>query len=209
MFYLSQLPGSPVVDSQGTRIGKLIDMLALAEEVGLPAPIYPSVMLVEGQEDSVWRVPVREAHRENGMIQVHTPVAQFAIRTETPSDQEISLMHDVLDKQVIDIVRKKTVRVNDICFGDDWRILGVDNTTFGLLRRLAPNWLSGIGGNDPAHIIAWQRIELVSSPHYDEQEPDNETPTQKLRRVQSGQLSELRPADIAEIVHQLTPAQGA
>ena len=209
MFYLSQLVGSPVVDSQGTRIGKLIDMLALAEEVGQPAPIYPSVMLVEGPEDIVWRVPVREAHRENGMVQVHTPVAQFAVQPETLSDREVSLAHDVLDKQVIDIVRKKTVRVNDICFGDDWRILGVDNTTFGLLRRLAPNWLSGIGGNDPAHIIAWQHIELVSSPHYDEQEPDNETPTQKLRRVQSGQLSELRPADIAEIVHQLTPAQGA
>ncbi len=51
MFYLSQLLGSPVVDSQGTRIGKIIDMLARTEQVGQPAPAYPSVMLVEGQEN--------------------------------------------------------------------------------------------------------------------------------------------------------------
>src|SRR5579863_280695 len=114
MFYLSQLPGSPVVDSQGTRIGKMIDMLARAEQVGQPAPTYPSFLLVEGQEDAVWRVPVRDAHRENGMIKVYIPVAQFALQPETHSDEEVSLVHDVLDKQVIDIVHKKTVRVNDI-----------------------------------------------------------------------------------------------
>ena len=31
----------------------------------------------------------------------------------------------------------------------------------------------------------------------------------KPKRIQSGQLAELHPADIADIVHQLTPAQGA
>lgn len=213
MFYLSQLLGTAVEDSQGTRIGKLVDVLALAEQVGRPAPVYSSVVLVEGQEDRPWRVPVQEVAWDDGTVRVSTPGAQLALQPETRSDREVSLAHDVLDKQVINIARKKTVRVNDIAFDDDWRIVGVDNTTMGLFRRLAPNWLSGIGGGtNPADLIPWEHINLIGSPQYDEHELDtldNETPSQKMRRVQSGQLSELHPADIAEIVHQLTPGQGA
>ena len=219
MFYLSQLTGSSVLDSQGVRIGKLIDVLALTEQVGQPAPAYPSAVLVEGQADRPWRVPVQELTWDDGTIQVHTPETPFAMQPETLSDREVSLAHDVLDKQVINLVRKRTVRVNDIAFGDDWRIVGVDNTNLGLFRRLAPNWLSGIGGGtNPASSIPWEHIDLIRSQQYGERELDeldrldrldNETPSQKMRRVQSAQLSELRPADIAEIVHQLTPGQGA
>jgi len=43
----------------------------------------------------------------------------------------------VLDKQVIDIARKKAVRVNDVCLRDDWHILGIDSSTLGLVRRIA------------------------------------------------------------------------
>ena len=68
MFYLSQLLGTAVEDSQGTRIGKLVDVLALAEEVGRPAPVYPSVVLVEGQEDRPWRIPVQEVTWDDGTI---------------------------------------------------------------------------------------------------------------------------------------------
>ena len=195
------------------RIGKLVDVLAFADEVGRPAPVFPAVLLVEGQEEHTWRVPVENARWDDGVVRVLTTAEQFAMQPETLPDTEISLAHDVLDKQVINIERKKTVRVNDIAFGDDWRIEGVDNTTMGLFRRLAPGWLSGIGGGtNPASLIPWEDINLIGSPQYDEHELDgldHETPSQKMRRVQSGQLSELRPADIAEIVHQLTPGQGA
>ncbi len=214
MFYLSELIGASVEDSQGVRFGKLLDVLAFADEVGRPAPVFPSVMLVEGQEERPWRVPIENAKWDDGVVHLHTTGEQFASQPATMADTEISLAHDVMDKQVINIERKKTVRVNDIAFGDDWRIVGVDNTTMGLFRRLAPNWLSGIGGGTkPESLIPWEDINLIGAPQYDEHELDelnnNETPSQKIRRVQSGQLSDLHPADIAEIVHQLTPGQGA
>ena len=82
----------------------------------------------------------------------------------------ISLAQDVLDKQVIDIVRKKAVRVNDVCLRDDWHILGIDSSTLGLVRRLAPNWLLGTrrgsvnrSQRPPTNLILWENIELISS----------------------------------------------
>src|SRR5207248_8386346 len=108
---------------------------------------------------------------------------------------------DVLDKQVIDIRRKKAVRVNDICLSDDWQLEGIDSSTLGLVRRLAPNWLLGSnkGRTITTHLIPWQRIELIGPQRQEELEvPESMAPPQ------SGHLAELHPADIAEIVHQLT-----
>jgi Mg/Co/Ni transporter MgtE len=68
-------------------------------------------------------------------------------------------------------------------------------------------------------LIPWDRIELIGIPQAEEEgdeqlvdEPSGHTTTEGVSgplRPQSGQLAELRPADIADIVHQLTPVQGA
>lgn len=195
------------------KIGKIVDILALTALVGRDTPAYPSAILVEGEEEQPWRVSIQDVAWDDGTLRLRVPVEQLAVQPEALAEQEISLAHDVMDKQVIDITRKKTVRVNDIAFGDDWRILGVDNSALGLVRRLAPGWLANLGGGqNPANLIAWSRIELIGSLHYDEREPEGEAqrqPTQPMPRVQSGHLAELHPADIAEIIHQLTPGQGA
>jgi Mg/Co/Ni transporter MgtE len=70
-------------------------------------------------------------------------------------------------------------------------------------------------------LIPWERVELIGTPLPQEEAEEEaaeernasagviaELPTQS-RRPQSGQLAELHPADIADIVHQLTPGQGA
>src|SRR5438270_9083948 len=208
MLYLSQLLGAPVEDAQGARIGKLIDITVPAAQIGRPELGYPSALLVEGQEEQLWRVPPEAVEWHENALRLRVPVEQLSVQQEGASSQEVSLAHDVLDKQVIDIVRKKAVRVNDICLGNDWRILGIDNSTLGLVRRLAPNWLLGTKSrHTPTNLIAWDHIELVGAQQQEEQEAPEMIP-QPARHV-SGQLAELRPADIAEIVHQLTPAQGA
>jgi magnesium transporter len=131
---------------------------------------------------------------------------------------------------VIDIARKKAVRVNDVCLRDDWHILGIDSSTLGLVRRLAPNWLLGTrrgsvnrSQRPPTNLIPWENIELIGSHQPDlvenpesdqrvkESQADNteDVLSDQPKRIQSGQLAELHPADIADIVHQLTPGQGA
>src|SRR6266702_1263697 len=189
MLYLSQLLGTPVEDPLGVRIGKISGVMIPAAQVGVSEPVYPSA------------------------LRLRVPLEQLAVRPQEAAAQELNLAREVLDKQVIDIARKKAVRVNDVCMDDDWRLLGIDNSTVGLLRRLTPAWLLGPSRQvSSGSLIPWEHIELIGT-----QLPDTGAPpaggearvSGPLSRTPSGHLAELRPADIADIVHQLTPGQGA
>jgi CBS domain-containing protein/sporulation protein YlmC with PRC-barrel domain len=224
MLYLSQLLGSPVEDAQGARVGRIIDVIvgtrssASSTPVSL-APAVPSSipgLLIEGQDDQHWLVPAGAVEQHDSTLLLRIPLDQLTLQPGERAPQQVSLAREVLDKQVIDIEHKKAVRVNDVCLGDDWQILGVDNSTLGLVRRLAPAWLLGARSKrTPAALIPWERIELIGEQEVEE-EDSGEAATEprlsaqaKPARQQSGQLAELRPADIADIVHQLTPGQGA
>ena len=211
MLYLSQLLGAPVEDAQGVRIGKVTDVIMPAAQASSNVLAQGGVILIEGETEQPWRVPLELATWQPPALHLRVPVDQLTRQAMTPPENEISLAHDILDKQVIDMARKKAVRVNDVCLGDDWSILGIDNSTLGLVRRLAPAWLLGTKSrNTPTGLIPWNTIELIGSQSQEEYE---QAMTAKAMppatRTTSGHLAELHPADIAEIVHQLTPNQGA
>jgi magnesium transporter len=210
MLYLSQLLGMPVENQQGERVGKITDVLVSAAQIGQSAAVYPDRLLVEGEDEQSWLVPLDAIERLDDSLRLHVPVEQLERQPEEPLEQEIYLARDVLDKQIIDISRKKTVRVNDICFGDDWQILGVDDNIFGVVRRIAPSWLLGASGRRVSTtLIPWKRVELVGGQNLEEREERIETGPHPVVHSPSGHLADLHPADIAEIVHQLTPGQGA
>src|SRR6266568_124244 len=208
MLYLSQLLGSPVEDHQGVRAGKIVDITVPLAQMSQPESTLPRFLLVENQEGQRWQIPIEAVARHEHALRLRLPLEQFPPHPAEPSAEEVSLAEDVLDKQVIDIERKKAVRVNDVCLGDDWRLLGIDNSTLGLVRRLAPNWLLGTKHRrTPTNLIPWERVELIGMQRYAEDEAVETRPA--TPRPLSGHLAELHPADIAEIVHQLTPGQGA
>ncbi len=211
MLYLSQLPGTPVEEQNHARLGKIIDVLLPVTQMGQQEPVYPSALLVEGTEDQLWRVPPTAVAWQDDTLRLLVEQKQLTIQSEETAGQEIYLVREVLDKQVIDIQHKKTVRVNDICIGDDWQILGIDNSTIGLIRRLAPSWLLS-GKKQSVTFIPWAHIELIGTPSPERQEAlagQVEASAAPPLRTPSGHLAELHPADIAEIVHQLTAGQGA
>src|SRR2546426_3882219 len=141
MLYLSQLLGAPVEDLHGVRIGKIADILVATAQVGQSEPVFPSALLIEGQAERPWRVPHEALQWRDGTLRLLIPLEQLTLQPDPPLPHEVSLAQEVLDKQVIDYARKKAVRVNDVCFDEQWRLLGVDNSTLGLVRRLAPAWL--------------------------------------------------------------------
>lgn len=208
MLYLSQLLGAPVEDYQGARAGKIVDIIVPVAQLGRPQAAVPRALLVEGQEGQRRQIPLDAVEWHEGTLRLRLPLEQYPLHPATLPEEDISLAEDVLDKQVIDIERKKAVRVNDVCFGEDWRLLGIDNSTLGLVRRLAPNWLLGTKHRrTPTSLISWEQIELIGKQRPAEEETA-ETPAVTSRPL-GGHLAELHPADIAEIVYQLTPGQGA
>ncbi|HEY7419843.1 MAG TPA: CBS domain-containing protein [Ktedonobacteraceae bacterium] len=209
MFFLSQVLNAPLEDQQHERIGKLIDVLLPAAHLEETSATYPDALLVEGEDDIIWRVPLRTVERRESILYLLIPRTQLAVYTET--EQDIRLVRDVQDKQVVNFKRKKTMRVSDIGFADDWQILGIDTSTLGLVRRLAPAWLFGQPRDQAAlsKLVPWNEIELIGANNPAQGEQEVPYTTAELPRLPTGHLGELHPADIAEIVHQLSASQGA
>ncbi|QBD79384.1 magnesium transporter [Ktedonosporobacter rubrisoli] len=211
MLYLSQLLGTPVESLQNVRVGKIADVLIPPSQVGRHEAAYPDVLLIEGDKEQLLRVPIVSVELRAGNLHLLLPLEQLAEQAEDVLVSEVFLARDVLDKQVIDIARKKAVRVNDVCLGEDWRLLGIDASVLGLIRRLAPSWLIRIPGNQSSTaLIPWEQIEPVSAQRSEEDEEQETLPTGTGQlRALSRHLTDMHPADIATIVHQLTPGQGA
>jgi magnesium transporter len=211
MLYLSQLLNAPVEDSMGARAGKIVDITVPVAQPGRLAATLPRALLIEDHEGQRRQIPLEALTWHENTLRLRLPLEQFPLHSAGVFENEVSLAEDVLDKQVIDIERKKAVRVNDVCLDDDWRLLGIDNSTLGLVRRLAPNWLLGTKNRRaPTNLIPWEQIELIGKLRHTEDAEDGTAETHTVTsRPMSGQLAELHPADIAEIVHQLTPSQGA
>ncbi|GCF09045.1 magnesium transporter MgtE N-terminal domain-containing protein [Dictyobacter arantiisoli] len=218
MMYLSQLLGEPVVDQQQVRVGRIIDIFVLAAQVGQSDAVYPSALLVDVEDKQPERIAPVALERKDGQWQLRASHKQFAQSLPPSQEEEIRLAQEVLDKQIIDLEHKKTVRVNDLCFSDSWQILGVDKSPLGLVRRLAPAWLShAINQPTTTTLVPWEDIELIHSSTRHRDDPEHPTSESQIIQQQAvppapgsftGHLSELHPADIATIVHQITVEQG-
>jgi CBS domain-containing protein len=200
MFYLSQVLGSPVEEANQAPLGKLIDVLVAASALG-QQQVTPVALVVEGPSSSV-RVPLTSLATREPLLRLHAHKGSFPAYTE--NEAEIALVRDILDKQVIDLEHKRAVRVNDICFEEDWHILGLDDSASGLWRRIFPAWLSrGKRGAPARTLLRWDQMEPI------EWRGIELSALQDTSRRVSKQLADLRPADLAEIVHQLSVVEGA
>jgi Mg/Co/Ni transporter MgtE len=118
-----------------------------------------------------------------------------------PPAHELSLKTQVLDHQIIDVNGVRVVRVNDLQLAPTdghFRLVGVDISTAGLLRRLgAGPVLKALRLNLEPKAIAWEAIEPVESG----------SAGVKLK-VSHEDLAKLHPSDIAQIISQLDQRHG-
>ena len=198
MPFLSKFLGRTVWDSEGQRVGKLVDLLALIQR-----PYPPIVALaVKGDREAAILIPWEEVRVMAGPVIV-LEVKADAIVPYVPAKRDLFLARDVLDKQVIDIDGLRVVRVNDLELakvGEDYHLLNVDIGWRSLLRRLdVENILAKILSLRrralPTRFIAWSDIEPL---------PSHEVQL----KVPRSRIADLHPADIAEILSDLTPHAG-
>lgn len=200
MPYISQFMGRPIVDLDGEVIGSLSEVLA--HKVGEIS--HPKIVAIEAKKGS------------HTIMIPFSDVAAFVIPAIAlnkrkkqiipyePGEHDLYLIRDVLDKQIIDTNGVRVVRVNDLEITrveNEFFIANVDTSSSGLLRRLGLDAISkrfsnkGKRGAQPGN-ISWDDVELLST-------------DQPMRlKVPGEKLAELHPADLAEILSDLSRQEG-
>ncbi|MES2209914.1 MAG: CBS domain-containing protein [Chloroflexota bacterium] len=200
MLYLSQAIGLPVLDGSKDAIGKIADLI-VAVGNRYP-PVTGLVVLTDRRRiflpwSSVDRLDARGAR-------LGTLTIDMGKFTQRPD--EILLRADLMDKQIVDIDGRKVVRVNDLRLDEIEGILhlvAVDVGAVGLLRRLGmERGYRTLARNlrlpVPERYIDWEDVDPV----------ETSIASIKLRVPHAG-LTEMHPADLADIIDQLAPRDRA
>lgn len=194
MPYLSQLIGSRVKDSAETVIGKLEDIL-IRPRAGEYLPLEFLAVAKRGAPGSY--IPyefVENLGRETTSLK--NPWAGIPAAPLVPDDF-VYLKRDVLDQQIVDVKGVRVVRVNDLrigAFEGKMSLLGIDVSTKGLLRRLGLEWLD-VFNVFKVRLINWRETNLVQG--------------SLQLAMASKKLQKLHPADLANIVEELSVRQGS
>ncbi|HEV2021695.1 MAG TPA: CBS domain-containing protein [Terriglobales bacterium] len=119
------------------------------------------------------------------------------------------LERDLLDQQIIDVHGRKVVRVNDVDLYPELinqlvvlRIGEVDVGARGAVRRLLKGVVPAralrlLLAKIPQHAIPWEFVDLIET-----------DPARRVKlKISHDRLAKLHPADIADILEELAPAE--
>ncbi len=195
MAFISEYIGHPVTDRDGRSIGTLKDLVA-DQPAKLAHPVIEA--MVVQKRDGQATIPLSAAAVVSPVgIPLNFP--QDQIPAYTRKENDFLLVRDVLDKQIIDTDGARVVRVNDleiVKVNETLVVSNVDVGLLGLLRRagiarFALRVARGLRLRIPHTCIAWDDVELMQH-------------DQAMQlRVPGHSLSELHPADLADIVADL------
>ena len=193
VIHLSLVTGGNLLDSGGLRVGRVDDLI-----VRLGADHYPPVTgaLASVAGRGVF-VPA-EAISEIGDGHVALSESRLDLQPFERRPQEVLLKEDVLDHQLINIDGARLVRTNDIEIArvEGWyRVVGVDVSLRGLVRRVMPRAFAGrveAGG-----FLDWASVEPFTG----------HVPTVRLR-VPHPKLAKLHPAQVADLVEAASHSEG-
>ena len=199
MAYMSDLMGRLVADVDGEPVGHLEDLIASIRGE-MPHPVI--VALAVKRAGVLFLVPFPD------VAVLLAPVIPLNKRLQEiapyqPGEHDLYLARDVLDKQIIDTDGVRVVRVNDLELArvnGHFYVANVDIGGWGLLRRLglakpAQTLVGRFKREMPQGIISWDDVELLPG-------------DQPMRlKVPGDKITELHPADLAEIISDLTRAE--
>lgn len=191
MRFLSEIMKKTVVDLDGNKIGKFKDFIV---SVNVLYPVVEALSIRTSRKDDIL-VSWEDIDHINKEIKLNVKFKD--IKEYKLKKRDIGLVNEVLDKQVVDLEGKKIRRINDLRFSTArgyYRLIGVDISFKGILRRLGLEKIaSGLRINLQEDYIAWKDVDVLES----------DISRLKLK-VPEYSLKKLHPADIAEIVDQLS-----
>lgn len=193
ILHLSTVVGSPLLDRDGERLGKVGDLIVRLGEGDYP-PVSGLLAKI-GRRDLF--VPIDlVADIRPGEVRLAGHTLNLGRFERRPN--ELLLTKDIAGRHLINLVGARLVKAKDIelaSLDGSWRVVGVDPGTRSTLRRLLPGHLGGTV--KPGTILDWSSIEPFVS----------HVPTAQLR-IPYRKLARLHPAQIADLVEEASHDEG-
>jgi CBS domain-containing protein len=197
--YLTELLGLRVYDLRGRLLGLIKD----AAIVPLIHPNRIDRFLIGG--GYAWLTVRYDQVRSISFDGIYL---KDELMTPYHSDEYmLRLVRDLLDQQIIDAQGRKVVRVTDVTMSvdrdrdnDTLEVLEVDIGLRSIFRRIFQGvlprpWIRRCQGPIPPNSIPWQMCSILET-----------DPQRRLRlNISSKLLEEMHPADLADIVEDLSP----
>jgi magnesium transporter len=198
--FVSGILKKPILDPKGDELGRVKDLVIVKGE---PFPKV-SALIIE-KKNKIFKLPWTDLNIFNKRI-ISANVYGETLQPYDFNEKDLLLVRDILDKQIVDANGAKVVRVNDVKlqgYNSEAVLIAVDVGLRGIMRRLGVER----GGEDlmklfkkrlPYNLISWNYIQPL--------EPKL---TKISLTVPRQMVSELHPADIAEIISQVSHKEGA
>jgi CBS domain-containing protein/sporulation protein YlmC with PRC-barrel domain len=198
--FVSEILKKPVLDPKGEELGRVKDLVIVKGE---PLPKVSSLIL-ERKKD-LFTLPWTDLSIFNKRI-ISANIYSEALQPYELNEEDLLLVRDILDKQIVDVNGAKVVRVNDVKlegYDTEAVLIAVDVGMRGILRRLGVER----GGEDLMRLFKKHlSYNLISWNYIQPFEPKLTTLSLTIPRQM---LAELHPADIAEIISQVSHKEGA
>lgn len=200
---LSTILGAPVYDGSGALAGRVREVaLSPREDAG-----SISDLVVKTAEGDRMLSTKALAGLNGGTVKARNKAEEWPPLVS--SEGLLLLERDLLDQQIIDVKGRKVVRVNDVDLRAEptngslkIKIGQVDVGLRGAIRRLlkgvAPrNAIEALASRMPERAIPWEAVDLIET-----------DPARRVHlKLEYDRLAKLHPADIADILEELAPAE--
>ncbi len=204
MLRATEILGAQAYDAQGNFVGRLREMFIEPAEQPNRVAWF---LLARGRFQ-----PLVARWDQIGFVApgtIRLQVDERALRPYSPNEAWLAVQKDLLDQQIIDTHGRKVVRVNDITMTEvrtngaiELRVSQVDVGLPGavgrLMQGLAPaQVIRRLQDKLPPRVIPWEFVNLI--------EPN---PLRRVKlRLTGHRLARLHPADLADIMEELSPSE--
>jgi CBS domain-containing protein/sporulation protein YlmC with PRC-barrel domain len=199
---LTLLEGTPVVDAGGQMRGRVADV---AVGTGQDAGRVLSLVVKNARGREHIDIRALSLTQAGGLVMAAGAEPMAA----NPHESALLLRQDLLDRQIIDVHGRKVVRVNDVDLkwqsverGTPLQVTQVEVGLRGAMRRMLKGLLpagqvASIASRFPPKVIPWEFVDVI--------EVD---PARRVRlKIEHEKLARMHPADIADILEELAPAE--
>lgn len=204
MIFFTELQNLPMYGVKGEFLGKVED---LCVDPGAKVARVASY-LIRTPHKSIQCITYNQI-QSISVRAGQTNVSREDIRCYTADEGLIRIKKDILDQQIIDVNNRKVVRVNDVDLDieptdghSELRIVAVNVGLAAAVRRLLQGMIAKhrirlITKTLPTRTIQWEFVNLIES-----------DPARRVKlRISYDRLAELHPADIADILEDLSYAE--